>query len=475
MKTTGVLAALCFVVAACGSKPKPTGPTGGGGGGDVAGGGGDTGGGGGDGGGDTGGDPGPKTLFDRLGGLPAITAVVDEFVNRTTADPRIKDRFFNTDAVNLKRLLTEFVCLATGGPCKYTGRDMTSSHAGMDLVDDEFTALVEALIGALEKFKVPEKEKGELLGALGPLKPQIVVDPAKLKPIDAAKLEKVTAVAAKLEDKAAAEILAVAVIAGSRGQRSYAEQLFTRAEMLVGAKPLASVASTFRAGAPPRISTALKTMPADTAPQPASSGSSEADEPDKKPARGSLKGSVVVGGKAAGGLGVVMLTPKKGGKKRTPKQRVIEQRDKTFAPHVMAVPVGSTVSFPNFDGIFHNVFSLSKTRAFDLGMYKNGETREMKFDKAGIVRLGCNLHANMSAYLIIVDAPHYAVVDADGSFSFRSLKPGTYKVHAWSENSGEPLKTTVEIKDGANEATFDLKAGSVQTISPDKFGTAREP
>src|SRR3569623_2279246 len=85
----------------------------------------------------------PKSLYDRLGGLPAITAVVDEFVTRTTTDPRIKERFFNTDAANLKKLLVQFVCMATGGPCKYEGRDMVTPHAGMDLVDDAFNALVE--------------------------------------------------------------------------------------------------------------------------------------------------------------------------------------------------------------------------------------------------------------------------------------------------------------------------------------------
>ena len=93
----------------------------------------------------------------------------------------------------------------------------------------------------------------------------------------------------------------------------------------------------------------------------------------------------------------------------------------------MAVPVGSTVSFPNFDTIYHNVFSLSKTKPFDLGMYKSGETREVKVDKPGIVRLGCNIHANMSAYIVVVDAPHY-VVDADGAFEFKNLAPGKYKV-----------------------------------------------
>ncbi len=414
-----------------------------------------------------------KSLYDRLGGLPAITAVVAEFVTRTTTDPRIKDRFFNTDAENLKKLLVEFVCMATGGPCKYTGRDMESSHAGMELVDDEFTALVENLIGALDKFKVPATEKGELLGALGPLKPQIVTPADKLKPIEAAKLEAVTKHLAKVKDKTATELLTLAVTAGQRGQRSYAEQLFTRAEMITGPGPVASIASTFRAGAPPRVMTATKTLPADTAAQPKTVGGSDVDDPDKKPARGSLTGSLLIDGKPPSGLGVVMMWPQKGSKKRTPKQRTIEQRGKQFAPQVMAVPVGSTVSFPNFDAIFHNVFSLSKSKPFDLGMYKNGESRDIKLDKAGIVRLGCNLHANMSAYVIVVDAPHYVVANEDGSFAFKSLAPGKYKVQAWNERSGEPLTTTVEIKDGANETKLDLKAGGAK-LSPDKFGVARE-
>ncbi len=115
-----------------------------------------------------------KSLFDRLGGKNAITAVVDDFVNRIAADDRINQRFFNVDIVKLKGLLVEFVCQATGGPCQYTGQDMETSHAGMELVDDEFNALVEDLVGALDKFKVPAKEKGELLGALGGMKGDIV-------------------------------------------------------------------------------------------------------------------------------------------------------------------------------------------------------------------------------------------------------------------------------------------------------------
>jgi hemoglobin len=417
--------------------------------------------------------PPPKTLYARLGGQPAITAVVEEFVTRTTTDPRIKERFFNTDATELKKYLVEFVCAATGGGCEYTGRDMATAHAGMDLVEDEFTALVENLVGALDKFKVPEQEKGEILGALGPLQPQMVVPADKLKPIDAKKLEAVSKLQAKLKDPAAAELLGLAVAAGQRGQRSYAEQLFTRVEMMVGTKPVAAVAKTFREGAPPRITTALKTM-ADSDPQPTIA---PPDEDEPKPTAkqiGSLTGNLKIDGKTPPGLGVIMLTPAKGGgKKRTPKQRVIEQRGKRFAPHVMAVPVGSTVSFPNFDGIFHNVFSLSKSKAFDLGMYKSGETREMKFDKPGIVRLGCNLHAAMSAYLIVVEAPHYVVVDKDGKFSFRALAPGKYKVQAWNEYAGDPITSELEIAVGENTQDLDLTAAP-PGLSPDKFGTARQ-
>jgi hypothetical protein len=107
-------------------------------------------------------------------------------------------------------------------------------------------------------------------------------------------------------------------------------------------------------------------------------------------------------------------------------------------------------------------------------MYKNGETREVKLDKPGIVRLGCNLHAAMSAYLVVVDAPHYVIPSADGTFELKSLAPGKYKVQAWNERSGEPANAEVEIKEGANQTTVDLKSGGTPAISPDKFGGARQ-
>jgi truncated hemoglobin YjbI/plastocyanin len=416
--------------------------------------------------------PGTKSLFERMGGMPAITTAITELAARTTTDPRIKERFFNVDGEDLRHEVIDFLCAVTGGPCEYTGRDMTTSHARMELVDEELAAFVEDLTLALDKAKVGEREKAELLGSLVQLRAEVVAAADKLRPIDDTRLASVVKLTATIKDKAAADLLTFAVLAGKRGQRSYAEQLFTRAEMIVGEKAVAPVASVFRAGAPPRITTALKTM-TDTAAQPKLVGSSEADEPDRRPAGAWLRGAIKIDGQAPSGLGVVMLWPERGGKKRVPKQRIMEQRGKAFAPHVMAVPVGSRVSFPNFDGIYHNVFSLSKPKSFDLGMYKSGETREIKVDKPGIVRLGCNIHANMSAYLIVVDAPHYVVVDSDGGYSFKSLAPGKYRVQAWHEQSSEPATTTVTLKAGANEGNLDLRGGG-GGLGSDKFGGSRQ-
>ena len=115
-----------------------------------------------------------KLLYDRLGGKDALTAVVDEFVNTAATDDRIKQFFTNTDAKHLKAMLVEQLCEASGGPCKYTGKDMRTVHTGMKITDADFNALVEDLVKALDKFKVGEREKTELLTALGAMKGDIV-------------------------------------------------------------------------------------------------------------------------------------------------------------------------------------------------------------------------------------------------------------------------------------------------------------
>lgn len=127
--------------------------------------------------------PAAKSLYDRLGGKDAITAVVKEFLANVVADKRINSFFKNADAAKLQGLLVDQVCEATGGPCKYKGKDMKTAHTGMKIKEADFTALVEDLVKALDKFKVPKKEKDELLGALGGMKGDIVeAAPAKTPP-----------------------------------------------------------------------------------------------------------------------------------------------------------------------------------------------------------------------------------------------------------------------------------------------------
>jgi hemoglobin len=116
----------------------------------------------------------PKSLYDRLGGKPAITAVVDDFIGNVAGDGRINQRFVGANIPRLKMMLVDQICQAAGGPCTYTGKSMLEAHKGMGIKDADFTALVEDLVKSLDTFKVRAQEKNELLGALGGMKPQIV-------------------------------------------------------------------------------------------------------------------------------------------------------------------------------------------------------------------------------------------------------------------------------------------------------------
>ena len=151
----------------------------------------------------------------------------------------------------------------------------------------------------------------------------------------------------------------------------------------------------------------------------------------------------------------------------------MEQRGREFLPNLMAVSVGSTISFPNFDTVFHNVFSTSGIGAFDLGLYKAGEAREFTFTKEGIIRIGCNLHSNMSAYIAVVAAPAYVVSDPNGNFEFKRLSPGKYKLKAWSTKSKTPITQEVTIKVGANKVNLGVAADAPAGPQPDKFGGKR--
>ena len=114
------------------------------------------------------------SLYERLGGLDAITAVVDSFVTRSAGDDRINGKFARTDVPRLKKMLVDQVCEATGGPCTYTGRNMREAHDGMGVTAGEFDALVAGLVATLDEFEVPKAEQDELLGLLGPMRDEIV-------------------------------------------------------------------------------------------------------------------------------------------------------------------------------------------------------------------------------------------------------------------------------------------------------------
>jgi plastocyanin len=114
---------------------------------------------------------------------------------------------------------------------------------------------------------------------------------------------------------------------------------------------------------------------------------------------------------------------------------IIEQKDKRFVPHVTVVQVGTEVDFPNYDPFFHNVFSTFDGKTFDLGLYANGESRPVQFNRPGISFVYCNIHPQMSAVIVTVDTPFFATSVPDGTFSIRSVPAGSYELHVWHERS----------------------------------------
>ena len=133
---------------------------------------------------------------------------------------------------------------------------------------------------------------------------------------------------------------------------------------------------------------------------------------------------------------------------------VMDQVNLLFVPHVLPVAVGTTVSFPNSDEVRHNVFSPSPAKRFNLGTYPRGASREVVFDKPGEVTLLCNVHAEMSAYVLVLEIPHFTVSAKDGSFSLKDLPPGNYSVTAWHERF-KSVSASVEVK-GSETVPLDL-------------------
>jgi plastocyanin len=126
-----------------------------------------------------------------------------------------------------------------------------------------------------------------------------------------------------------------------------------------------------------------------------------------------------------------------------PRLVAIEMKKKTFIPHLVVIPVGSSVSFPNRDPIFHNVFSVSDPNRFDLGLYKRSDGKAHTFTKPGVVKVYCNIHPQMSAIVVVRDNPYYALAQRDGRFRLEGVPAGKHTITAWHEKAREPQ--TVEV------------------------------
>lgn len=129
---------------------------------------------------------------------------------------------------------------------------------------------------------------------------------------------------------------------------------------------------------------------------------------------------------------------------------LIDQRDETFVPHVLAVMAGTTVEFLNSDRTYHNVFSLSRTRSFDLGRYPRGKSKFVRFDRAGIARVFCDIHSHMSAFILVFSHRFFAVADAEGRYRIENVPPGSYTVAVWNESLPRETRRVTVPEDGGD-------------------------
>ena len=202
------------------------------------------------------------------------------------------------------------------------------------------------------------------------------------------------------------------------------------------------------------------------------------EAPPKPKPVATIRGTVDGGGSLGAGGTVVWLKRLDGPTPRPSPARTktITQKGKKFIPRVLAVPVGTTVSFRNDDEIYHNVFSLSRPNEFDLGLYRGGASRTKTFDAPGPVDLLCNIHTSMSAYVYVVDSPYYAQADEKGNFAIRGVPPGRYTIFAWHESSLAPTQQEITAKEGVAQVVVAVSSDRPPpAFVPDKAGKPRQP
>jgi hypothetical protein len=155
------------------------------------------------------------------------------------------------------------------------------------------------------------------------------------------------------------------------------------------------------------------------------------------------------------------------------------QKDKRFTPHVVALRVGSEIEFPNQDPFFHDVFSIYRGKPFDLGLYESGQSRKVRFSQPGVSYIFCNIHPEMSAAVVAVPTPYFAVTAGDGSFQISHLTPGRYKMEFWYELASEPelaaLSQTIEIIAEGAPVAVTLHSSDVSAPHFNKYGQEYSP
>jgi len=156
------------------------------------------------------------------------------------------------------------------------------------------------------------------------------------------------------------------------------------------------------------------------------------------------------------------------------------QKNKRFTPHLLAVTPGTQIEFPNQDPFFHDVFSIYRGKPFDLGLYESGAVRRVRFTQPGVSFIFCNIHPEMSAAVVVLRTPHFAITSRDGSFQVAHVPPGRYKLEVWSESvSEEELNTQsreVEIASGDNPPIqLTLHASGASREHLNKYGEAYPP
>ena len=167
-------------------------------------------------------------------------------------------------------------------------------------------------------------------------------------------------------------------------------------------------------------------------------------------------------------------------KAATPEHFRMAQKNKSFHPHLLVIPVGSTVEFPNLDPFFHNVFSQFNGRRFDLGLYEAGSTRNVLFNREGVSWIFCNIHPEMSAVVIALATPYAAVPAKDGTVNISGVATGAYQLHVWAEGADakqlESLSRRVHIDEGQSDlGTIRIVTSGTPLPHKNKFGDDYRP